>query len=392
MHIQPDDNPILIQGIPAPIFRSKVLGNENLFCANCHFVLIEGYYPDTFLDVSIQCFTCHEVTSTPPLDAGEILPSTRLVVFPQGKYRIGGTIEYDPMIAVTTNSHLASHNAACAPNEAEFHLDLTPEGLSAVSERFSILSGRTSEMRRAELNRYHKAGRSGSTELPFDWSIWKLEKCVADGVIDVRDQETNVALGRLHVFAKADAMWKHHPRYMKVASEFSNPNSYFHTVGQFVLAAALFSKGLRIGFTIQEEYGHSKPDLYLKSAANKKFYLEFKTPRSLIWEKGTVHNDEAIRQNIRSILKNSSQINRSKPGGYVIMANTPDSGAAVSMKEHTVSFFKSKGWSKRHVAGAITMAYPAISGGLAGFEMPFAWSNVANEHYEDPENPFVQVI
>ena len=237
--------PFLIQGSESPVFRSRESSNRTFNCLSCGNCLIDGYYSECFLSVSIKCFRCSEISATPPLPYGEILPVPILTLGDDGKYLIGGTVDYNRSVVMTTDKQIAEANENSSPKVNETGFDISTESLDLIVERFDILSNTQSGKRTAELARFHAGGRSGSLELPFDWSVWKIRRCLESRVIDIDDPSTNIALGRLYLFNMVDNMWRHHPRFDLICREFSNTKAFFHTIGQFVLAGFYFENGLR---------------------------------------------------------------------------------------------------------------------------------------------------
>src|SRR4051794_40871661 len=71
---EPNETPIIVQGTSAPVFRSNEASESDLRCRRCSGLLIAGYFPASFIDIRIECFQCKEITETPGLSEGEILP------------------------------------------------------------------------------------------------------------------------------------------------------------------------------------------------------------------------------------------------------------------------------------------------------------------------------
>lgn len=388
-----DARPIIILTAAVPAFRSRVPIDAKLQCSNCGTVLIDGYWPDCFIEIGIKCFGCKEITHTPKLEEGEILPRPIAVFGEPDKYAINRPIDYHPSIACTTDEQIKISNEACSPKKTETQFDLTEQAIQTLAERFAEISGHSLAARTAELSRYQSAGRSGSKQLPFEWAIWKITECLKKGAINIEDTETNVALSRIYLFREIDSAWRHHPRFLKIAAEFSNPQAFFHTTGQFIIASFFFEKGVRLGFSVHQVDGQPKPDLYLRPGADKKFFLEFKTPSSLIWEKDMEVADATVRKNVRSILKNSGQINKSRPGGMVLMGNHPAPDIFEKLEREVRSFLDHKGRDKRHLAGVVAMHYSSTLSrtdkGLSE-NIQFKIQMIANKYCGLPQNPFNQ--
>jgi phage FluMu protein Com len=383
--------PYVVQGSAAPIFKSREPCELNLRCHNCGGLLIEGYFAECFIDVGIKCFGCREITQTPSLEDGEILPIPIVTLGDKGAYLIAKTVEYYSSVAMTTDQQIAISNEACSPKKVSEPFEISEESLAALNRRFEAVSGVASDKRSAELKRYHAFGQSGSRQMPFDWATWKIIQSLKERVIDIDDVETNVALGRIYLFRVVDKMWSHHPRFEAIASEFSNSNAFFHTIGQFVLVGYFYEGGNRVGFSVRDVFGEAKPDLYTRSGANSKFYFEFKTPSSLIWERNLDLSPPAIRKNIRSILKTSSQLNKSRPGIFVLMANHPAPDAHVHLRNEVRSFLSHKGYDKPYVAGVTTMHCGGVRRDQDRKElrigMTFDFESIVNQFCKLPNNP-----
>lgn len=387
-------DPCLIQFAETPVFRSINPSDSNFSCQRCGNILIDGYYPPSFIGVLFECGRCHARSKTPTLEPGEVLPRPVLALGQDAEQVILKTLKYDPSIAITIDSEFSEANITSSPKIGiKVPIDLTDEGLEILEQRFEALSGYSSKKRQDEIARFTASGRSCSSELPFNWAIQKLRSCLSDGIVDISEIETNIALQRIYMFSTVDERWKHHPRYTLITREYSNPKAFFHTLGQFIVAEYLFTKNNRIGFSILNNHGESKPDLYARICANEKFFLEVKSPNSFEWSINWKYESDLVLKNLTSIIKKGKQINRSRPGVIVMMINHPHISALECAELLISNILRSHGRSRKSLAGVV--AFQSSSIGLTGkrrnqrIQHEYKFRTIANPYCALDPNPLV---
>lgn len=391
LNVKVTKSPCLFPMSKEPAFRCDVDCEDNLLCQKCGNILIDGYIAECFIGIQFSCFCCGEITETPNIEEGEILYPHMITLGVDGDYSIS-TANYSPNHSFTTDQQLEISNRTSVPKiEGHLPFDITEAHLEKLIQSYELVTDASFSDKLKQLKRHRTNGESGSIKLPFVWAMAKISERLKIGPLNLADPEINIALGRVYLFHETVETWRDHPRFLEIAKEFSNDNAFFHTVGMLVLAKYLFQVGNRVGLSVKNVKGESKPDLYFKVTPTEKCYMEVKSPELLTWELGKDIPREAVRSKIKNILKKSrSQINRNNLGMISILVNHPDLRIFEFAKDGVQAAFKNSGRSMRSLPGVyIIQGNPLVNFNKdEGIWMEGKVFPIANPHCNIEDNPF----
>lgn len=386
----PENQPIpcLIQGGSFPAFRCKIESDHHLDCRCGRSRLIERYRPDCFVRVAIQCFECGEVTETPTLPPGEVLPRPLLTFGDIGSYFLGATVEYDPQIAMTCDSEIARSSVETSPRFGSSPFSLSEAGLDSLAAIYDELSGGKLQSQTASVSRARSAGNAGESEFAFVWALHTLRECIGRSVVDLDDPATLTALMWLHSFNHVHSTWSHHPRYWAVARGMTNAKSFVHTLTQFIVAGYLHRVGNRIGLGTEDNAGKPNPDLYFRLDPSQNMYLEVKAPSFLAWGAAKQLTEEFLRSEAKKHFKRKTQISRSHHGLLVYASSILHPDVPGRFEALMRNHLRTSGRERSGLAGMVAVfptdvRYVQSEGG-AHFSCEFTVRVARNEHYSGP--------
>ncbi len=257
-------------------FRNRVAKHALIFkCTLCEAPLIEGYVASCFAGISLKCAKCDTISTTPLPSPGDVFPDSKTLLLRDELYRIGEQVEFTADMVVVQD---AVHRAAIQSTKPR-------ENENRVSpfkclQRYCELTGKDQKELRARLDRFRNAGHTGCLDEPVMWATDVIENLANHSVT-----EREVAFTWLAAFANADAKWRHHPRFSDIAGELrGNGMDFFHTIACLSVAEVLFKEGNSVTFSIEDS--PKKPDLYLRSTARAKRFVEVKVPKEFIAHPG----------------------------------------------------------------------------------------------------------
>lgn len=341
--------PYCIQGSALPAFRGEIDTGKNLQCSSgCGQVLIEHYVEDCYAKVGIKCFKCGQITWTPSLPLGEVFATPTVSLGSKGRFLLGSTVNVPSAAVLTCDQEIEREIAATAPRECSTELVITDQGLERLVEQYDeIVGGKFGQQR----NIVDRLGMQSIKTFPFVWAIGHLRKCLGSGVIDIHQANTFTALMWLNMFSHVVGTWQHHPRFKIIAKDLGKPKSFLHTSAQLITAAYLYHAGNRVGLSLEDREGVSNPDLYIRSAACGRIFLEVKAPEALQWDNRAHVSFETINKAIKDCIKRSSaQINRTHRGVLVISSSLMSNAFPALFEKSVRHTLRLKGWDHKGLA------------------------------------------
>ena len=291
-----------------PVFTGT--GVNDLSCRCGQSVLIRGYLPANFVAIRIKCFRCGEVTETPGLPEGEILPHWAAAIAPQ------------EMPAVTTMGVARGAVLACATATARDYDRMRPRSLPdmpfelsrglvelAASEYDRLTGGKLAD----QIARSREASGADPGDYPFAWSLQRLRE-----QIDKTDwswlHENHDAVAAIHVVAMHHLVrtWGHHPQFTHLAASVGEAGGFLRTLSTFATAKLLYDAGNRVGFG-------DGLDLHFVTAADEPLTLALLELPALQWRQLDLRSPERLRAAIVEVLALAqAKVNRSRPGLVVL--------------------------------------------------------------------------
>jgi hypothetical protein len=302
------DPPHFLQVGAVPVFTGT--GVNDLTCRCGESVLIKGYLPTSFVAIRIKCFRCGEVTETPGLPEGQILPHWAAGIAPQ------------EMPAVTTTGVARGAVLACAAATAREYDRWRPHPLpdmpfqlsralveSAASEYDKLTGGRLADQIVASA----QASGADLGDYPFAWSVQRLRERIDRPEWSWLYQDPDAAAA-IHVVAMHHLVqtWGHHPRFTDLAASVGEPAAFLRTLNIFATAKLLYEAGNRVGFG-------DGLDLHFVTAADEPLTLALLELPALQLRELNRRSPERLRAAIvEALAMAQAKVNRSRPGLVVL--------------------------------------------------------------------------
>jgi len=321
-----EDLTILKQyGVTPVITILGIEGSGYLRCSCDRSNLIGNYNPNLYVSLAIRCSACQQITITPKLPMGEVLPNgAGLVVAGPGEFHIspGMLLSYNNKV-LTTSLVVEKEQDSFRPifeesksNSLEYIVENSHKIYNEITK--SQLDRHTEIVRKRQ-----KQNKSPDKDYPL---IWALEKVRNTNLLFISYQnntnDTLVALSLIVSFHDSITRWKSHCFFEKIGLEFRSAGQFYHNVFQLVAATLLVRSGNRVALTAPDNSGHARrtPDMYVRYMETGKFHLEVKAPESLQWGNHNSLDNELIYKILRAII-NKSQINRNNKGIPILVVN-----------------------------------------------------------------------
>jgi hypothetical protein len=386
----PEDLTYVVQGSDHPIFRIKTNNDNVFFCERCGNILIENYCSENFIGISILCAKCRNISTTPSIEPGDILPYKLIIIGGEksGGYYFSDTAEISDDISLTTSKMLAQTQAVTAPRKAGAPPALDLPGLEMLVDTYNAITGNKFDV---QLKILTKKSVSRS-RFPFAWAVNKLRSQIRENYIDIDDFEINNALMVISMFHDCVSRWQHHPRFKSIGADLGKPYSFHHTSSAFIFAAFLHDNGNRIGLSLEDQYGSPNPDLYFKGFSGGRFYIEAKAPTKIQWN-GNRIPEQFLRSSIqRHIRESRKQINEQSRGSLLLFSGYYQENISETLREIIEDSISVIGSSLRYLAGVSFMTVVLPEFHRDGKEVRllpagFSIETVINPHY-DGEQPF----
>lgn len=306
---------------------------------------------------------------------------------------MGETVYYHRSVSMTIDEEISLSNKNCSPRECTGSWYLSEDLLRQLEEMFETYTGLQVEKLLPALDRRLRAGlTSAMVDAPFVWALQHIKSAMARNRINLDDFTTNAALTRALLFGSMARTWDHHPRFGVLAKEFSQPKSFYHTVGLCLFANYLFNAGNRITFSVEDVPGKPKPDLYLRLSSSDRLFVEFKAPTILTWTPAATLTKEAVTKKVREILNSGRQINRQNPGVIAIMINHPSILVARDALLAAEKFMRIEGRRRSSLAAAAIMHCPGVSRNRTMINVAYEVQTALNPHWERGPNPVAVTI
>ena len=291
-----------------PVFTGA--GSGDLTCRCGQSVLIKGYLPGNYLDIRIKCFRCGQVTETPGMREGEILPHWAAAIAPQ-EMPATNTMGVAPGAVVVCADAVAQRYDATRPRAVpDVPLGLSRELVEAIAADYDRLTG-------GRLAAHMDASRSATGrdpgDFPFAWSVMRLRDR-----IDLPDwswlYQDDDAVAAIHVVALHHAMqvWGHHPEFARRVQAIGEPGGFLRTLSAFATAQLLYSAGNRVSFGEGVELRFVTP-------ADEPLSLALLEPAAMQLRERELRSPERLRGAVIDALGAAQgRVNRVRPGLLVL--------------------------------------------------------------------------
>jgi hypothetical protein len=241
----------VVQALDGPILIGS---GDGMFSCTCGNPLIEGFRPQQFLAIGIQCARCEAVTTTPPLAAGETPPRTMMVMEPSATPRTSPMTVPSHVAAVgrTEMDRLGTLFRPATPPDTAYQI--TGALLDQAADAFEgYLGHELPEIPPDPANVY-----AGLRDHALAWAVRHLRVRMQAGAWScVEDTPTASAVVHVTGFLHFVATWSHHPLFPAMAATADTRGFSIHGLALFAAAHSMAVTGNRVGFQPPTGYpGH----------------------------------------------------------------------------------------------------------------------------------------
>jgi len=309
------DAPHIVQLGDAPIFIGA--GDGDLVCRCGASVLISGYLPHNFLAIRIQCFRCGNVTTTPGLPAGEILPREAVGV-PRKAQPVLASSQISPHAVLVCEDEIAGYALTRPRNPPTEPMLLSAAMLEQVAAAYDRLTGGLLAEHSAEAERAVSAAATG---YPLAWALLRLrDKIDIPGWSWIYQNDDALAAMYVCTMQHWLACWGDDPRLDWIAIPLASPGRYLRTMTVFAAAQLLFASGNRVGFAVPTA---AEPDVGLHfSPGGAELSLAVSTPPALQWAAHERWSPQAVYATVtEAVAAAHGRINRARPGVVLLITS-----------------------------------------------------------------------
>jgi hypothetical protein len=302
------DAPHYLQVGAMPVFTGAGVGDLTCRCGQS--VLIKGYVPGNYLGIRIKCFRCGEVTETPGLPDGEILPHWATAIAPQEMPAVN-TIGVAPgAVLVCANAVAQRYDATRPRTVPDVPLELSRALVEATAADYDRLTGGALA---AHMDASRTASGSDPGDFPFAWSVMRLRER-----IDLPDwswlYQDDDAVAAIHVVALHHAVqaWGHHTLFAERVRAMGEPGGFLRTLSAFATARLLYEAGNRVSFGEGLELRFVTP-------GNEPLSLVLLEPPAMQLRQREQRSPERLRSAVIDALGAAqAKVNRLRPGLVVL--------------------------------------------------------------------------
>jgi hypothetical protein len=317
-------------------------------------VLIQNYRPADFIDIRIRCARCGDVTATPGLGDGEILPRSAAPVAP-GRLPAASPSRVPPGTVLVCQDAMQRRYRQTQPLAVRDEPILLTRGMleTAAASYDGLSGGRLVEQAAAS----PPALGDDHGRYPLAWAVLRLRERIGRPGWSWLHQNDD-AMAAMYVAAMHHLMqcWGQHPLLGRLAAPLGRPGRFLHTVAGFALAKLMFDAGNRVAFSLSG----GDVDLRLATADGAALSLALLAPERLQWHERERRSPDALRHAIIDAMGIAQpRVNRGTPGIVVLVASIlqPDFDQMVVDAIHAA--FRSMGRRHRGVA-AIAIVMPKV--------------------------------
>jgi hypothetical protein len=329
-------------------------GGRDLACRCGGSVLIQNYRPADFIDIRIRCARCGDVTATPGLGDGEILPRSATPVAP-ARLPAASPSRVPPGVVLVCQEAMERRYRQTQPLAVRDEpILLTHEMLEAAAAGYDRLcGGRLADHAAAS----PPALGDDHGLYPFAWAVLRLRQQIGRPGWSWLHQNDD-AMAAMYVAAMHHLLqcWGQHPLLSRLAAPLGQPGRFLRTVAGFALAKLLFDSGNRVAFSL----GGSDVDLRVATVDGNALSVALLVPERLQWRERERRGLDALRHAIiEAMAVAQPRVNRGTPGIVVLAASIlqPDFDQVVVDAIHAA--FQSVGRRHRGIA-AIAIVMPKV--------------------------------
>jgi hypothetical protein len=236
-----------VQAGDAPVLVGA--GDAMLPCG-CGNILIEGFEPAQFLGVGIRCFRCGEVTTSPALPTGKMLPAFVSTAEPSAEPRVRA-MKVPPRVALVGRAEMDRLGTLFRPATPDPTYQVSPALLDQTEAAFERhVGGSLPAVAADPADEF-----AGVRDHALSWAVRHLRTRMREGSwACMGDSPTANAVDHVAGFLHFVATWSRHPLFGAMAATVGDRGCSLHGLALFAAAHALAMMGNRVGF--DEPPGH----------------------------------------------------------------------------------------------------------------------------------------
>lgn len=313
------DFPIIKQMTNGPVVRFMSRKDHGSLTCQCGNELIANYIQDVFISVAIECNKCHQLTLTPKLPYGEILPTGLGILALENREHFINMPLFLPLSKVMTgNTTLAEDQSMFNPVKLPLPLKTYQEFIDDIMTFYDTLTDGCLNKHMSSVVRGLRTSRQANSEYPLPWALYYVKSFRNLSLRKMNEDKNFIAaMYFLISFHDVISRWRHHPIFKEFGKIFSGRNSFHHNVSQLTAATILVQRGNRIGLAKAVGDGIRTPDMYINFVEVGKLHIEVKAPEILQWSSTFQITDKVIGDIVKKYFQ-KCQINIEKPGILVI--------------------------------------------------------------------------
>jgi hypothetical protein len=332
-------------------------GGAALNCQCGKSMLISGYAPENFLAIRIRCFHCGEITTTPGLAAGDILPSAAILT-DRADLPVFSPNPIPPGTVLACRDEVTRGYALTQPRKPPSEaMPVSAAVLEATAAAYDRLTGgRLGE----QIASSPDATRPEHGDYPFAWSVQRLRAQIGKPEWSWLHQDDD-AMATMHVAAMWHclACWGEHPLLAQLSAPLAVAGQFLRVMTGLATAKLLFDAGNRVGFSLPVGT-QSDMQLHFRTAAGEALSLALRSPDALQWRERHRRTPRVLRNAVETaVVSAQGQVNNRKPGIVVLGASILQPDFDQMVVDGINAMFRAVGRKHRGVA-AVAVVMPKV--------------------------------
>ncbi len=277
--------------------------------------MIKGYRPQNYLAIRIRCHRCGDVSITPGLPPGELLPRDAVAV-PRLAQPSAAPNEVADGTVLACEDEIARDYALTRPHDPPREpMELSAATLERIATEYDRLTGGRLAEHSADAAR---ADTLDACAYPVAWALLRLgDKVATPGWSWLYENDDAMAAMYVASLYHWLACWEQHPRLDWVTGLLRRPGNFLRTMAVFAAAKLLFESGNRVGFD-PPQTDAAELGLHLDAGSNG-LVLAIRSPPGLQWAARERWTPAAVHAEIAEVTAGSrGQINIHHPGILIL--------------------------------------------------------------------------
>lgn len=371
----------------APVFVGD--GTEDIACRCGAAFLVRRYRPGTLLAIDITCATCGAVTTTPGLNADQVVPlGARMVT--RTRTRAPESFTLAPGVVLGDQDELTRVDQLSAPRRIPATLfDLSAATLAELGGEYDRLTGgQLAAQRRVAAQPRDAAGAAdgheGWVRLPLAWSLGRLEALIAtpDWPDHVREPDAAAAV-QLGAFREFPLVWSQHPLFPAMTASAALAGFSTHALAVFAAARFLAGTGNRVAYSRPNHEGEPIDGFDLVTSPTERVPVVVRRFDRFDWPRGQGAEPATARAAmIDALIASQVRIKPRQPGILVLSVGVVRKDDDPILMQSLNQILQERGRRHRGLA-AVALVLPKVHPTVRPDQVAFGWIFLpfANPHH-----------